>query len=112
MIFRGHHGVSEAERSLVQRFRVDVALELDLRPAARSDDLGQACDYSRVFETVQHLVENRTFQLLETLAERIAEAILEGFPAVSALTVGVFKPDPPIHGTFERVGVEICRARA
>jgi len=112
MIFRGHHGVSEAERSLVQRFRVDMALELDLRPAARADDLSQACDYSRVFEAVQHLVEGQTFQLLETLAERIAETVLRDFPAVIAVSVGVFKPDPPMHGTFERVGVEICRARA
>jgi dihydroneopterin aldolase len=112
MILRGHHGVTEAERTLVQRLRVDMTLELDLRPAGLADDLTVACDYVRVFECVREIVTGETYQLLEALAERIASVVLDRFTEVAAVHVGVLKPDPPIHGTFDRVGVEICRERS
>lgn len=111
MVLRGHHGVTAAERELVQRFRIDLTLELDLSKPSATDDLRDACDYTRVYECVRHIVEERSFHLLEAMASCIADSILAEQPMVSAVRVGAYKPDPPIRGSFERAGVEIWRER-
>jgi dihydroneopterin aldolase len=44
--FHGAHGVAEEERRIGNRFRVDLAFELDLRPAGENDDLARSVDYA------------------------------------------------------------------
>ena len=111
MRFEGRHGVSEAERAATQPFEVDVEIELDLAPAARSDELGLTVDYGAAFALVAGIVEGRSFRLLEALAEAIADAILATQPRADAVVVRVRKMRPPIAGTLDWAGVEIRRAR-
>jgi dihydroneopterin aldolase len=106
--FHGHHGVREEERRIGQRFIVDVELWLDLSPAAGTDNLGATVDYERVHALVVGIGTQERFQLLETLAERMASGILEEFP-VQQVTVRATKPSPPIPGVFGGVSVEITR---
>lgn len=106
--FHGHHGVHEEERKLGQRFVVDVELWLDLAPAAGTDDLGTTVDYERVHALVVEIGTQEQFQLLETLAERVASVILKKFP-VQHVTVRATKPSPAIPGIFGGVSVEITR---
>ena len=106
--FYGHHGVSEEERRQGQRFLVDVELNLDLRPAAGSDELSASIDYAEVLRMVRQVGEKEQYRLLETLAERIAALLLERFP-VATVRVRASKPAPPLPGAFESVGVEISR---
>ncbi len=110
MTFYGYHGVYPEETRLGQRFVVDLELGLDLAPAARTDDLNQTVDYGRVYQVVRELVEGKPCRLVETLAERIADALLAGFP-VEEVRVRVTKPNPPIPGHYDAVGVEIRRSR-
>ena len=112
MAFEGRHGVSEAERSEPQLIEVDAVLELDLRAAGSSDELDQTVDYAEVFEICRAVVEERSFRLLEAIAESIASAALARFPAVQRLLVTVRKPGVPIDGVVEDAGVTIERARA
>jgi dihydroneopterin aldolase len=111
MEFQGHHGVSAEERSLPQQIVVDVDLTLDLRAAGKSDDLAQTVDYSTVFEHCRAIVEERSFHLLEAIAEAIATDLLNGFTTITSVTVRVAKPGVPIDGVLESAGVEIERAR-
>jgi dihydroneopterin aldolase len=67
-------------------------------------------DYGRVYQVVKELVEGKPCRLVETLAERIAGALLTGFP-VEEVRVRVTKPNPPIPGHYDSVGVEIRRRR-
>ena len=106
--FHGHHGVREEERRIGQRFIVDVELWLDLSPAAGTDNLGATVDYERVHALVVGIGTQERFQLLETLAERMASGILEEFP-VQQVTVRATKPSPPFPGVFGGVSVEITR---
>jgi len=106
--FHGHHGVHDEERKLGQRFVVDVELGLDLSPAAGTDNLGATVDYERVHALVVEIGTQERFQLLETLAERVASGILKKFP-VQQVTVRATKPSPPIPGTLSGVSVEITR---
>jgi dihydroneopterin aldolase len=81
---------------------------LDLSPAAGTDNLGATVDYERVHALVVGIGTQERFQLLETLAERMASGILEEFP-VQQVTVRATKPSPPIPGVFGGVSVEITR---
>src|SRR3712207_789972 len=85
MVFHGRHGTLPAERELGQPFVVDVELHLDLRPAGLSDDLAQTTDYGEVHRRVQEIVEGAPVNLTETVAERIAAAVLEDHPLVEAV---------------------------
>ena len=112
MIFHGRHGTLPAERDLGQPFVVDIELRLDLQPAGLSDDLTQTVDYSEVHRQAKEIVEGPPVSLTETLAERIAGTVLEGYPTVEAVRVKVAKPNVRLDDTvLTGSAVEILRRR-
>lgn len=111
MRFAGRHGALPFERERPQPFEVDVVLELDLAPAGATDDLARTVDYGAVFAAARAVVEGPSVALIETLAERIAAAVLAGSPPAGAVTVRVRKPEVPLPGTVAWAGVEIRRSR-
>ena len=112
MVFYGRHGTLPAERELGQPFLVDVELRLDLRPAGLSDDLARTVDYGQVHRRVREIVEGPPVNLTETVAERIATAILEDHPPVEAVRVKVAKPHVRLEATvLAGSAVEILRYR-
>ena len=80
----GHHGVLDFERRDGQLFKVDLALGLDTRPAARSDDLQDTVDYGTLVDRVRAAVESDPVDLIETVAQRIADAIVRALPGTKA----------------------------
>lgn len=113
MIFHGYHGTLEAERSLGQRFVVDLALYLDLGPAGSNDDLTRTVDYGEAHRRTREIVEGEPVDLTETVAERIAAAMLADHPAVEAVRVKVAKPQVRLSDTvLAGSAVEILRRRA
>jgi dihydroneopterin aldolase len=110
MVFLARHGVNDFEKVEPQRFEVDVELELDLRPAALADDLAKTIDYRHVYETTRRVIEDNTFDLIETLAETIAREVL-GSGAADEVVVRVRKPDVELGGPLDYAGVEIRRRR-
>ena len=112
MVFHGRHGTLPAERELGQPFVVDVELSLDLRPAGLSDDLAQTVDYGEVHRLAREIVEGTPVNLTETVAERIAAAILDEHPAIRAVRVRVAKPHVRLDDTvLAGSAVEILRRR-
>lgn len=107
----GRHGVLESERRLGQTFLVDIALELDTRPAAASDDVADTVDYGVVAQSVLDLVEGEPVALLETLAQHICDAVLV-HDRVQAVDVTVHKPSAPVQAPFDDIAVSIRRTRA
>ncbi len=107
----GHHGVLAEERREGQEFSVDVALGVDTRDAARTDDLALTVDYGEVAQRVHALIVGEAFDLIETLAERIADAVL-AFDGLVSVEVAVHKPSAPIPVPFDDVIVRIRRERA
>jgi dihydroneopterin aldolase len=106
----GYHGVYDDERREGQDFVVDLVLTLDTRPAARSDDVADTVHYGELAEEVAAIVAGDPVNLLETLADRIARAVLRR-ALVSDVRVTVHKPHAPIPLTFADVSVTISRAR-
>jgi dihydroneopterin aldolase len=76
----GHHGARPYEREAGQRLEVDLELEPIDDRAESSDKLGDAVDYEQLYRTVREGVERQSFHLLETLAARVADQIIESFP--------------------------------
>ena len=107
---QGHHGVFDFERETGQVFRVDVVLGLDTGPAAASDDLADTVDYGAVARDVLSVVEGEPVDLLETLAQRVADVCLAD-TRVQWTEVTVHKPAAPIDATFADVALTIHRSR-
>ena len=106
----GRHGVFAHEREDGQHFVVDVALALDLGPASTSDDLRRTVDYGTLAEAVVADVEGDPLNLIEALAERVAQTCLRQ-PGVDEVEVTVHKPEAPIGVAFTDVAVTLTRSR-
>jgi dihydroneopterin aldolase len=107
----GHHGVFEFERREGQVFRADLVLGVDTRAAAASDDLQDTVDYGTLVAAVKQAIEHDPVDLIETLAQRIADVCLAD-PRVGWTEVTVHKPDAPIEATFSDVALTIHRSRS
>ncbi|MEE1942580.1 dihydroneopterin aldolase [Streptomyces sp. TRM 70361] len=107
---RGHHGVFQREREQGQTFVVDLALGLDTRSAAAGDDLTRTVHYGVVAEEVAAVVGGEPVDLIETLAQRIADQCLT-HEAVQEVEVVVHKPEAPITVPFDDVTITIKRSR-
>jgi len=103
-------GVPAAERKRRQKIWMDLAFELDLRPAVAMDQPGFALDYCVLEGEVRALAEKKPCRLMETLAETVAMDILKRRPAVKAVCVRVTKK-PKVMPKTGSVCVEIRRCR-
>ncbi|MCI4063123.1 dihydroneopterin aldolase [Micromonospora sp. R77] len=106
----GRHGVYDFERAQGQEFVVDAVLELDLAPAARSDEVTDTVHYGELAEKLVAVVTGEPVNLIETLADRLL-AVCLAEPLVGAATVTVHKPEAPIPHTFADVAVTMRRTR-
>lgn len=112
MKFYGYHGLFPEENKLGQRFNVNLTLFLDLKKAGMSDAMEDSIDYGKVFESTRAIVEGEPKNLIEAVAESIAERLLQSFELLQACEVKVIKPDPPIPGHYHSVAVEIYREKS
>ena len=101
-------GVGDWERKIRQTVSIDLEMGADIRRAAESDSIDDTLNYKLVAKRVQQFVAESSFQLVETLAERIAEIVLEEFD-VPRVEVRVNKPGA-IRGARD-VGVKIRREK-
>src|SRR5690349_24923910 len=107
----GYHGVFDFERREGQDFIIDAVLELDLRPAAASDDVTDTVHYGELADALVAIVTGEPVDLIETLADRLVRACLAD-ERVGAATVTVHKPQAPIAHQFADVSVTLRRARS
>lgn len=102
-------GMFDWEREIKQTVALDLELEVDLRPAARSDSIEDGVNYKTVASRVLGFVQQSRFQLVETLAEEVARLVLREFP-VERVRLAVHKPGAIRF--LSDVGVRIERTRA
>ena len=101
-VFYGHHGVMQEEHRVGGRYEVDVSVGIDFEAAALHDDLTRTVDYEQVYDFVRALVTENNFYLIEKLAYRIAQKVLDTYPDVEGVEVTVRKPNPPVGGPCDR----------
>ncbi|HEX9122199.1 MAG TPA: dihydroneopterin aldolase [Actinomycetota bacterium] len=83
----GRHGANPGEKDQAQRFVVDLDVEVDVT----SDDLEGTSDYRMLIRTAREVVAGRSFDLLESVATAVAEAVAAR-PGVVRATAIVHKP--------------------
>jgi len=89
---------------------VDVELVVEMDRPARSDKLEDTVNYTEVYRTVEELVAQNRFALLETIAVRLADQILTRFKPEEVI-VRVRKKIPPVPGNLDHIEVEVKRKR-
>jgi dihydroneopterin aldolase len=108
--FHGFHGLTRMEREVGVRYSVDVEMAADLSAASRSDRIDATIDYRKVHSLVVEIGRRESFRLIETLAVRLADEILDKF-SVQRVRVRVRKETPVLDGIVDAVGVETERRR-
>jgi dihydroneopterin aldolase len=83
----GHHGANPGEKDQAQDFVVDLDIEVDVT----ADRIGGTSDYRQLIRTARETVERERFDLLESIANAVAEAVAAR-PGVARATAIVHKP--------------------
>lgn len=107
----GRHGHFEEERARGNVFLIDIRLAVDAALAASTDNLEDAADYTLAAKIAEEAVDGPSVRLIETLAERIASAILERMPHVREAGIKLAKLNPPMDPPAVAAVVRICRGR-
>lgn len=106
MEFYAKHGYYEEERTIGNKYSVDVTLEVDFSEAASDDTLEGTINYERVYEIVQDVM-GKEAKLLEHLAGKMIKALREAFSEVKRVQVKVSKHNPPIKGLCHKATIEL-----
>ncbi|XP_051136660.1 dihydroneopterin aldolase 1-like [Andrographis paniculata] len=85
LMFHGYHGVKPEERTLGQKFLVDMDAWMDLRAAGNSDSLSDSVSYTDIYDIIKGIVEGAPHNLVESVAELIATSVLSKFSQLSAV---------------------------
>jgi dihydroneopterin aldolase len=108
LTFPARIGVYPRERRRTQTLTFGIEFEVNAAAAAPADALGGTIDYAAVASTIENILAERHFNLIETVAETVAAALLERFPT-QWVRVRVQKPGVPQAGSS--ASIEIERAR-
>ena len=111
MRFYGYHGVNSEEKALGQSYVVDLEADVDLTVPGATDRLEDTISYTLIYRTVKSVVEGDSQNLLESVAQTIADRLLAEL-SLDGVRVRVKKPNPPVKGSvIEYAAVEIYRQR-
>jgi dihydroneopterin aldolase len=108
--FHAFHGVYPHERESGNWFEVDIAVETDFSAAAFQDDLSGTVNYETLFAIVKEEM-NKPSKLLETVAGKIIDDILQELPVVQSVDIKISKVNPPIGGKCKRATVQVFKKR-
>lgn len=106
--FYAFHGHYKEEQIVGNKFIIDIEIETDLNPAAKSDRLEDAADYQLAFRVVKDEMEKKS-NMLENIASRILDSLYRELPMIKRATVKIRKMNPPMGGHIGSVGVTMTR---
>ncbi|MDD5793819.1 2-amino-4-hydroxy-6-hydroxymethyldihydropteridine diphosphokinase [Clostridium sp. HCP1S3_B4] len=105
-----NHGVFKEEKVLGQKFVVDLELETDIKEAAAYDDLNKTINYGALSLEVEKLLKEKSYDLIETAADKVCKYILITYPSVKKCSVTLKKPFAPIGRSVKYAAVNIQRS--
>ena len=101
-----YHGVNPEEKVDGQNFILDITAELDVKKAQLSDNVDHTVSYAKIIKTVKDVFTEKSYNLIETAANKVGMAIMQEYPKLRSVTVLLKKPEAPINADFEYVAVE------
>lgn len=99
-------GIYDWERVMTQAIIIDMALFTDVTDVAQTQDLSQGINYKAVCEQVSKWIQDKKFELLETLVEYVSKQLLDNWP-ISKVSIRAVKPNAITLA--DAVGVQITR---
>ena len=111
LAFFGYHGAMSEENTLGQKFFIDVEMSVALQEAGKSDNVFHTVHYGEAYSVVKAIVEGKSLNLIEAVAEKIAEALLNDFERIDHVKIQLRKPEAPVAGIFDYFAVEIERGK-
>lgn len=107
--FYAYHGALAEEQSIGGKFEADVDIYTDFSSAAQDDSLKETVDYHKVYQYIYKLALEKKYKLIETLAMKIADGILQNFQNVSKVAVRIRKNNAQVGGYVEYVETEVIK---
>ncbi len=104
------HGCMDEEEKIGAEFRTDLKVKTNMKKAAETDDLAYGLDYTRLNEIVIEEMKIRA-KLMETVAARIIDHIMQEFDNAQKVEVKITKLNPPVGGNIEAVSVLMKKRR-
>ena len=104
-------GITEQEKGTPRALHIDIELYTDIRGAAAQDHISATVSYSDVHALIAPLVQQRTWDLIETVAQQVANQILAEFPLQGVL-VRVRNPSALQDRQVAYTAVEIVRIKS
>lgn len=104
-----NHGVFSEENKLGQKFLVSAVLYTDTRKAGKTDDLTASIHYGEVSAFITKYMKEHTYQLLERVAETLAEEMLKSISGLCKIDLEIKKPWAPVGLPLRTVSVKISR---
>lgn len=104
-----NHGVFKEEKTLGQKFILDLELTLSLEEAGRTGDLTKSVHYGELCHGIEKEFTKESYDLIETAAEKVAEFTLFNYPLVENVKVTLKKPWAPIGRHLDYAAIEIER---
>ena len=105
-----NHGCLKEEMLIGSDYRVDLEIDADLSSPSKSDRLSETVDYVHLNNIVKDEMATRS-NLLEHVAQRIIDRIMDEISEVGLVEVSVSKINPPIGGDVESVSVILTGQR-
>tara|TARA_B100000029_G_C17281809_1_gene853691 strand:+ start:292 stop:690 length:399 start_codon:yes stop_codon:yes gene_type:complete len=110
MRFYGFHGLHDEERKTGQYFLVNLECITNLHKAGVSDNIEDTINYSDIYQKVRKIIEGTPRNLLEAVAEEIADVLISDYP-IKNVTIKISKPDLVLKGGYlDSAGIEIVRS--
>lgn len=106
-----YHGVNPEEKVDGQNFVVDITANCSTAKAGKTDDINDTVSYAKMLKTAVRVLNEDKYNLLEKVAQRVAEQILIEYEAIECVDVCLKKPEAPMKADFDYVAVEISRTR-
>ena len=106
-----YHGVNPEEKIDGQIFIFDIEAGIDLSTPCMTDNVDDTVSYAKIIKTVRRVAQSEINDLIERVAQRVADELFNEFPKIETLKITLKKPQAPIKADFNYVAVEIERVR-
>lgn len=106
-----YHGVNPEEKEDGQIFVFDIEASVDLSKPCLTDNVDDTVSYAKIIKTVRRVAQSEKNDLIERVAQRVADELFNDFEKIKTLKITLKKPQAPIKADFNYVAVEIERAR-
>ena len=112
IVFYAHHGVLKEEHTVGAKYEVDAELLFDFTDAAQNDDISKTVDYGAVYRKIRDALTHKKYFLIESVAYKIAQGLLDDFPLLDKVSIKVRKRNPPVDGICDYAEADYSVSRA